>query len=162
SSWELLTVTDFEVILLRLRQEIFADLIRTDVWCSMQGCRTRIEVSFRIGEYLAYYKPRSRRDVGEADASGWLQFASMPVQFRLPTVADQIAVTGTSRPKRELIERCIRPPDLSSAQLRKVETAMSALAPSLSNDLQGRCAQCGSTVDLYFDVQQFVLQELRD
>jgi hypothetical protein len=38
---------------------------------------------------------------------------------------------------------------------------MEALAPNLSDDLQGQCVECGSTVTLFFDVLQFTLQELR-
>jgi hypothetical protein len=37
---------------------------------------------------------------------------------------------------------------------------MEALAPSLSDTLQGQCPECGMTVDVYFDIQQFVLREL--
>lgn len=38
---------------------------------------------------------------------------------------------------------------------------MEALAPNLSDDLQGQCSECGSIVTLFFDVPQFTLQELR-
>jgi hypothetical protein len=45
--------------------------------------------------------------------------------------------------------------------LRRVENAMEALAPPLSHTVQGQCPECGSVLDLYFDAQQFCLQELR-
>ena len=39
---------------------------------------------------------------------------------------------------------------------------MDAMAPSLSDALKGSCPECGAALEMYFDVQQFVLRELRD
>jgi hypothetical protein len=38
---------------------------------------------------------------------------------------------------------------------------MAAMAPVLSDAVQGRCPKCGGSFDMYFDVQSFVLSELR-
>ncbi len=42
-----------------------------------------------------------------------------------------------------------------------METALEAVAPLLSHEVQGECKQCGSAISVYFDVQEFVLRELR-
>jgi hypothetical protein len=160
--WGTLCVTDLEALLLLLRQWLFGDLIRSDVSCLTKDCGKRIDVAFRIGEYLAHHSPRTARGVEPADEAGWSRFRDVPVAFRLPSVADQIAVSQSPKPERELIRRCIQPAGITARMLKRVETAMEAQAPSLSHDLQGECPECGARVNMYFDVQQFTLRELRD
>ena len=158
--WSTLCVTDLDALALLLRQMIFGDLIRTDIICPTQDCGKRIDITFRIKEYLAHHRPRKARDVEAADETGWFRLRGTPVSFRLPSGADQIAVALTLKPERELVRRCIRPADLPVRLVKRVETAMEAMAPSLSHNLRGQCSECGATVDIYFDIQQFVLREL--
>jgi len=84
------------------------------------------------------------------------------VAFRLPTVADQLAVAGERDGAEELARRCIRPAGIPLRLRRLVETAMETMAPSLSGDLHGTCPECGTDVVVYFDARQFCLRELRD
>src|SRR5947209_416971 len=147
--WSTLCLTDLDALLLQLRQMLFGDLIRTDIVCPAEGCGKRNDLAFRIGEYLVHHRPRSARGVEPADEAGWFRFRDAPVSFHLPSGADQIAVSGASRPEQELIRRCIRPGDIPARVLKRVETAMEALAPSLSDTLQGQCPECGMTVDVY-------------
>lgn len=160
--WDALTVTDLEAMLLLLRQMVFGDLVRADVLCPAEGCRARIDVSFRIGDYLAHHKPHSPRGLEPADEAGWFRFREERVKFRLPTGADQAAIAREPRPERALIGRCIQPPEISVRLRKRVERAMESLAPSLSHILQGKCPECQAAVGIYFDVQQFILREFRD
>ncbi len=160
--WASLCVADLEALLLLLRKMILGDLIRTDIVCPAKSCGKRIDVSFHIGAYLFHHRPRSARGVEATEEACWFHLRNTSVSFRLPTGADQVAVATTHKPKRELIQRCIRPATISARLLRRVEIAMDSLAPSLSHVLQGQCHECGTTVDMYFDVQQFVLSELRN
>jgi hypothetical protein len=159
--WDTLCVTDLEVLLLLLRQMIFGDRIRTDIICPVQDCGKRIDVTFRIGEYLDRHRPGKARGVEMADEAGWFRFRDAAILFRLPTGADQLAAAQAAQPERELVQRCIRPAGISARLRRRVERAMETLAPGLSHNLQGQCRDCGAVVDMYFDVQQFVLSELR-
>src|SRR5829696_5478442 len=68
--WGALAITDLDVLLLALRQEIFGDWVRTDTACPTQSCGARIDVSFQISRYLGYHRPRSTRTVELAD-EGW-------------------------------------------------------------------------------------------
>ncbi len=160
--WSTLCVTDLDALLLLLRQMIFGDLIRADIICPAQDCGKRIDIAFRIKEYLAHHHPRKARGVEAAHEAGWFRLCGTPVSFRLPNGGDQVMVAQAPRPERELIRRCIRPADVSSHLVKRVETAMEAMAPSLSHNLQGQCYECGMRVDMYFDIQRFVLQELRN
>jgi len=161
SDWGDLSVSDFEFLLLSLRQMQCGDWIRTDTVCRGAECGRRVDVSFQIQDYFAHHAPRRSPHVTPTETPGWFQLHHPEVTFRLPTIADQIALTHHPNPEQELRQRCIRPGDISAKVRRRVETAMSALAPVLSDDLHGYCAECGSTVKLFFDVQQFTLQELR-
>ena len=84
------------------------------------------------------------------------------VSFRLPTVADQLAVTDKRQATEELARRCLRPESVSPRLRGLAEEAMEAIAPSLSGDLQGTCPQCGAEVVVYFDAREFCLRELRE
>ncbi|MDO8586997.1 MAG: hypothetical protein Q7T82_08145 [Armatimonadota bacterium] len=160
--WESVCVTDFEALLLMVRRHVFGDHILTDVRCPAEECGARIDVDFRITDYLAHHRPRRPRGVERSDEAGWFRFRDAPVSFRLPTPSDQIAVAGHPQSDREAIRRCVLPVQLSPRMLRRVENALEALAPSLSHEAVGKCPECEATVSVYFDVQRFTLQELRD
>jgi hypothetical protein len=159
--WGDLSVSDLEFLLLMLRQIVFGDWIRTDTICPAPGCNKRVDVSFRITDYLSHHVPRKPPNIVASKTLGWFQLSNTEVTFRLPTVADQIAIAYHPQPEQELRQRCMQPAQISSKLRRRVETALAALAPNLSDDLQGQCVECGATVTLFFDVQQFTLQELR-
>jgi hypothetical protein len=159
--WELLSVTDLDGLLLRVRQMVFGDRVRADTICPAPGCGSKVEIVFLIEEYMDYYKPNLTPDVELTSESGWFQLKTEPIAFRLPTAADQIAIALQPNPVQELLRRCIRPFDLSPPLLQQVEEAMEAIAPSLCNPLQGVCPECRASVEVYFDPQQFSLQELR-
>jgi hypothetical protein len=161
-SWETLSITDLDALLLGVRQMVFGDLVRADTRCPSQNCEAKIEVAFRIGDYLIHHQPQTATDVELAEESGWFRFTDQSVSFRLPTVGDRMAIARHSNPAFELAQRCIRPTNLAAEDLERVEQAMATMAPSLCNVLEGRCPECEAAVDLAFDPQQFTLQELRD
>jgi len=158
--WTELPVADLEIALLRIRQVHFGDVIRSGVNCTAAGCAATIEIEFSIDEFIAHHQPRSRLESMRPDDEGWLKFDDS-VSFRIPTVGDQIAIAGAVAPKRQLIDRCVRPLGLGTRALRKIERALEALSPTLSGALTGRCPQCGAAVDIEFDPQEFVLLEIR-
>jgi hypothetical protein len=157
--WGSLPVTDLEALLIGLRQQVFGDRINTDLPCP--ACGGRMDVSFRLSEYLSYHLPRLPRYVTPADETGWYRLRDAEVSFRLPSAADQVAARYSAEPVRELVRRCIEPEEAPARQRRRVENAMAALAPTLSHELEAQCPECQSLVAFYFDVQQFVVSELR-
>ncbi len=159
--WESLAVTDIDAALLRLRQIVFGDWIRADVACPVAGCGKRIDIAFGVNEYLQHHAPRPARGADAGAREGWMRLRATAVSFRLPTGSDQLAVAPARDPERELIRRCIQPPDVAPALVRRVENAMERMAPSLAHNLSGQCPECGATVAVYFDPRHFVLRELR-
>jgi hypothetical protein len=100
--------------------------------------------------------------VYDSDAPAGVDSSPGAVAFRLPTVADQLAVAGERDGACELVRRCIRPAAVPLRFQRFVEAAMETMAPSLSGDLEGTCPECRAEVMVYFDALQFCLRELRD
>jgi len=157
--WGQLFVADLEALLLVLRQGVFGDVIRASKVCAAPACRARIEVSFRISEYLEHYKPRFPQKWKSAD-DGWFSLEGHSVKFRLPRVGDQLAAATDL--ERGLIRRCVVPADVPWRWRHRVERAMESLAPGLSRTLGAKCPECQEETHFFFDVQRFVLEELRD
>jgi hypothetical protein len=159
--WARLTVTDFEALLLLLRRASLGDIVRAETNCGATGCGARMDVSFRIEEYMASHSPRIPRGVDTSEGDGWLRVTGQGVRFRLPSAADLMAVDSETRPDRELLRRCVEPATVAAHMRRRIESAMETLAPRFSRTLSGECPECHARMDFYFDVQEFVLGELR-
>jgi hypothetical protein len=180
SDWSKLSVTDLDILILRLRQMVFGNDIRTDVSCGTAQCCQRIDISFGIDEYIAHHAPApvqgNNREwrVEPAEESGWFRLLDNraskdsdlrdedDVFFRLPTVADQLAVRGLPDAAEALARRCIRPIALADEKRLQVEALMESMAPSLSNELRGACPECEAEVNVYFDVRHYCLRELKE
>ena len=159
--WSELTVTDLEALLLLIRKVVVDDLIESDLACVRPECAARITVSFHISEYLSYHPSRRPKETTAA-GEGWFGLHEQPVKFRLPAAADVLAAMETAKPDRELMRRCIQPEDVPARLQRRIERAMEAMAPNLSGEMQGECPECHQHVTVYFDVQKYVLRELRN
>src|SRR5947208_16543670 len=66
-----LTVTDVEVLLLHIQRITVGDVIRTDVRCPSESCRARVDVDFRINDYLAHHLSHRPAGVTPAEEPGW-------------------------------------------------------------------------------------------
>ena len=156
-----LTVTDLETVLLLIRRSVFGDLVHTDVRCPSTDCGARVDVDFGIRDYLAYHAARTPRGVAPASEDGWYQLQNRGVLFRLPSGIDQAEALRAPDPEAELARRCLRPAGIPARLRAQAQNAMAAMAPILSDAVKGRCPECGGAFDMYFDVQAFVLAELR-
>jgi hypothetical protein len=159
--WGSLPMTDVDAALLRVRQLVLGDHVRADVVCPEGGCGQRIDVAFRVSEYLAHHAPRTTRGVLKDDEAGWFRLARFPVSFRPPSFADLSSLPREADAARALAERCIRPARVPARVRRRIEAAMEALSPCLHGELDAVCAECGTAVRVAFDPQSYVLRELR-
>jgi hypothetical protein len=159
--WSELVITDLEALLLLIRKVVVGDLIEADLSCPQPECGTRITVSFHIGEYLSHHQSRCPREI-TADGEGWFRLHEEAVKFRPPAAGDLLEVMGKPRPHRELMRRCIQPEIIPTKLRRRVVNAMATMAPNLSGEVQGECPECHRCIAVYFDVQKYVLCELRD
>jgi hypothetical protein len=162
AGWGELSVTDVETLLLLLRREVLGDLIRAETKCAATGCKARIDVSFRIAEYLASQKPRIPPGVEKIEGEGTYRLAEGDVKFRLLNGEDLVALDRHAVSASALLQRCVRSAGVPARLRRRVVRAMQALAPRLSQTIVGECPECHATMNFYFDVMRFVLRELRD
>ncbi|MDC0744825.1 hypothetical protein [Polyangium mundeleinium] len=160
-AWEALPLTDLDATLLRIRQMVIGDHVHTDIQCPAEGCGERIDIAFRVTDYLTHHQPRKPRGIERDREPGWFRMTNPDVSFRPPSGADQLAIADEPEGVRLLAERCIRPADAPARVRRRVEAAMEALAPSLYGELDGTCPACAATVRIPFDPQRYVLLELR-
>lgn len=168
--WEDLPVSDIDTLIARWRQAVVGDRVVAETACVVPSCGERVDLSFGIGDFLAHHRPRTGTVRGRGwraepagDAPGWFRLGAddADVIFRLPTLADQIAVAGDPDPAAALATRCVTPvpPPRRRAW---VEAAMERLAPPLSTPLGGRCPQCGAPITALFHARDYCLRELRD
>ena len=161
-NWAAMPATDLEAAALIIRQRWIGDVIRADIRCPDLGCRERIDVSFGIDDYLGHHRPRRPRSVSEAPATGWFTLTGAAVRFRIPTIADRLVAAGASHPADTLCERCVEAPEMSRALARRLDRALSALAPSLNDLIGGNCPGCGQDMMMRFDPLGYTLAELRN
>jgi hypothetical protein len=160
--WKDLTVCELDTLLLLLRRKMLGDGIVSDTVCAQPSCGARVDITFRIGEYLASRSPRRPAWVEDDAEAGWFRIAGEPGRFRIPTGRDLALLPGGPGEENELIGRCIQPADVQARTRQRIERAMESLAPPVSRMLKGRCPECGAAIEVYFDVRSFVLRELRD
>jgi hypothetical protein len=159
--WASLPASDLAAAALVIRKSWIGDVIRTDSRCPDPGCQERIDVAFGIGDYLQHHRPRRPRGVTETADAGWFALAGAAVRFRVPLVADLLASASDGRPAVIPAQRCVSPPEISRALGRRVDHALSALAPDLNDLLGGACPACGHEVTMRFDPVTYTLVELR-
>lgn len=171
--WSGLTITDIDTLIMRLRQAVVGDRVSASVTCGVADCGSRVELSFSIDAYLDHHRPGSSQPPRRrgwsvapcADAPDWFALCGRDgeqARFRLPLLADQIAVAGLPDAVAALAARCIRPVGLSVRLQARVEAEMAALAPPLAGPLHGRCPDCGTPIAARFEARLYCLQELRD
>jgi hypothetical protein len=160
--WGDLPITDIEWALLLLRRSLFGDFVTTSVVCKQPECGAKIDVSFRIRDYLGQFQLDMPTGVEKAQEPGWFSLTEMGIKFRLPTGNDRHAVAHSSQPALELKRLCVLAEGIPEEWQERVEESLEAMAPVISGILSGECPECGLAGEFYFDVQSYVLQELID
>jgi hypothetical protein len=159
--WARLPAVDLDAVALAIRRAWLGDEISSDATCPDPDCRQRIEVAFHLDDYLGHHRPRRPRRVRDATEDGWFALDESTVRFRVPTVADTLAARTSGEPEAVLTQACVDPPALSRAVARRLDAALSAIAPRLDDLVGGRCPACGQTVSMRFDPLTYTLRELQ-
>jgi hypothetical protein len=158
-----LTLGDREALLWQLRALSLGDRIAAVIECP--DCHEQLDIDLRAGDLLQPAYPRWSATFTE-------DLAGRRVTFRLPTVADQEAVTslalGDGEPAaRALLARCVlvvdghQPDEDELAAVRPaVEDRAAALDPQAETILEIRCPQCDTTTGHALDAAGFLIEEL--
>jgi hypothetical protein len=161
-AWMQLPAVDLAAAALAIRRAWIGDAITADAGCPDPGCGERMEVAFGIGEYLEHHRPRPSRRATQTSDAAWYVLTGIAVRFRIPTVADLLDALQDPEPERALAGRCVDPPDVRSGVARRVNAALSALAPRLDDLVGGACPACGAEVEFRFDPLTYTFRELKD
>ena len=171
-NWAALCITDIDHLIVRLRQSVLGDRVVTDIHCTDPACRSRMDVSFGLDEFLAHNRPMRMPARGRfwavevsADEPGWFVATSRKgdqAVFRLPTIDDLIQAATARKPDEFLASTCIGHDPASRRSRGLAERTMAALAPPLSGPIGGRCPQCAVAVSAHFDARVYCLRELCD
>jgi len=155
-----LPLPDVEALLLELRRTLLGDVLHAKAECPTRECGERTDIGFSIGDYLAHHRPRMPRNRLVRKESGWFGLPHSDVEFRLVTAGDLIEAIDSANPKSALAQRTIRPSGVSRSHVSRIQRIMDSLSPSLSQEVQKKCAKCGEWVRLFFNVHSYVQQEL--
>jgi hypothetical protein len=121
--WADLPVTDIDTLIVRLRQALVGDRVIADGACSVPSCRQAVDLSFGLDAYLAHQRPRRKPAVVTGEAPGWFALpvpGAEPVQFRLPILADQIAIWAQPSPAGTAGAATGRPDPRPLSRMRRV------------------------------------------
>ncbi len=170
--WSGLSITDIDVLIARLRIAMVGDRVIGEAACVSPACGEKVDLSFRLSDWLDHHRPRPGAAKGRGwraepagDAPGWYVLSvrgEEAARFRVPTLADQIAVQDAADPAAALAELVVAPAGLPARLRARAEAAMEMLAPALAGPMQGQCPHCGAALTALFHPRQYCLRELRD
>jgi hypothetical protein len=160
ADWASLTVTDFEWLVVALRQLVLGPVLQCGFACPHPGCGERVQLDIPLAAYLAPVRPTRPRDVTSVEGRpGWFRLDE--AAFRLPTAGDQAATLDRPGGARLLARDCIEPPGLNPKLRARIERAMAAMAPEVSRPVAGHCPACGASVQAGLHLPSLVVAEFR-
>jgi hypothetical protein len=159
--WAVIPAAQLAAVALLLRQAWTGDRIVSEGTCPQAGCGERFDISFSLRAYLAGHRARKPRNVTPA-GDGWHELSGSGIRFRVPSVQDLLAAISQPGGAGALAAGCVEPQEVTARQMRRLDRAMSAMAPSLVGLVGGGCPACGGEVSLTFDPLAYSLAELRD
>jgi hypothetical protein len=159
--WTVIPAAQLAAVALLLRRAWTGDRIVSEGTCPRAGCGERFDISFSVSAYLAGHRPLMPRNVTAA-GGGWYELSGSGIRFRVPSVQDLLAALSQPGTVDALAACCYAPQDVPARQMRRLDRAMSAMAPCLVDLVGGGCPGCGGEVSLTFDPLAYSLAEFRD
>lgn len=181
-----LLVADRHYLLLQLRAATYGNRIGAVLQCAQPHCGHKMDIDFAVddipitaveGLSATYQLDLSAEAVAALGDDSGSEVRS--VSFRLPNGADQEALVPLLHAGRNedaatlLLQRCIQQlgpvmaptaawlTTLSPIVCAEIEDAMAAAAPIIELTMEGHCPECRHPFAILFDLEAFVLQELR-
>lgn len=159
TDWLSVAPTDLDTFLVQVRRAVIGEHVRTDLACPAD-CGQRIDIAFRLTEYLSNRFPEPPLHATLDAEAGWYRIVG--ARFRPITITDQLAVEGLSEPAVALAHRCVQSDgELTGELMVAIEAELERLAPNLAGTVSGCCPECGAAVEAIFDPRSYCLSELR-
>jgi hypothetical protein len=140
-------VGDREYVVMKIRQITWGRTVNAVLRCPSKECNKPMDVMVSLHEMAAEPRPVKSRYFRKRLRS----IPSTTIKFRLPTGADQEALTGFTdegRAVTTLLARCTGLAEsevevLPEAARREIEEHMEKLAPQADFELETTCPECG-------------------
>lgn len=160
-----LPVGDVDALLAEVRAAVLGERLVAEGRCP--ACEASVDIDFNLKAFRAHRAPRGVRGASVAAEPGWWMLERHHVEFRLPTAGDVLAAQQSDDPATSITAACVRVSGdgcgetVSRSALAAAERAMARLAPTLRDDVEGVCPDCGAIVVIDVDVRELCLTELR-
>lgn len=153
-----LTTADRDRLLAAVYAHLWGNRIDSTINCV--ACAEPFDVQFRLDELQAFSQPDPL--AAQLLPDGLFRLANGG-RFRLPTGADELAVSGLADDVAvgQLLHRCL-PDGPATVDAQAVQEAMQAVAPLLDMDLGAQCPECGQVQSVRFSMQSFLLNRLKN
>lgn len=161
-----MTIGERDRILLDMRRQLFSDQLESLAHCS--NCDETLEIALAISEFL------SVATSADAAARSSLRVGEFDIVFRLPTVADAIAIErnrALATARLMLQRRCIvaarkdgssvDPQELDEITLARISRAMEKMDPLSEIRLSITCTNCEHSESILLDIASYLWAELR-
>jgi hypothetical protein len=132
--------------------------IRSTARCAV--CGSLFDLDFSLEELASRLAARRRPDAVRLEDGTYRLEGS--IRFRIPTTADELAVSTLPVEEAEsaLLALSILEGAGTPGAADRVASALEALSPVVSLQLEAACAECGSRQGLRFDLQEYLLRRL--
>lgn len=152
-----LSIADRDRILAAVYQSCYGDRIEAVTTCPQ--CGERFTCSFSLTALVAQRSGPSCDAAAGPDADGFFVLAD-GMRVRPPTVGDLEAVGTLDAEQAEaaLVARCDGSAKAVSSD--RLQEAIELLAPLLDLDLDAACPECGSTAQVRFSIEAFLLRAI--
>lgn len=182
-----LLVADRQYLLLQLRAVTYGARIDAVLQCPQYTCGHKMDVDFTVDDvpvssvdtlHLRYEMEFVHSDdqARNADAND----GGSTITFRLPNGTDQealaplLAAGDEEQASIQLLQRCVQGRNteetaaitgliekMSVDERAKIEATMLEVAPGVELTMEGICPECRQAFAIPFDLENFILQELR-
>ena len=160
-----LPIGDVDALLAELRAAVLGDRLIAEGRCP--ACDCAVDIDFSLAAFREHRAPEPPRGATPAERPGWWRLKRYAVEFRPPTARDVLAAQDADDPTASIAAACIHSVGADGetavprSALAASERAMARLAPTLRDDVEGTCPDCGVVVALDVDVRELCLAELR-
>jgi hypothetical protein len=160
-----LPIGDVDALLAELRANVLGDRLIAEGRCP--ACDCAVDIDFSLAAFREHRAPERPRGATPAERPGWWRLRRYAVEFRPPTARDVLAAQDADDPTASIAAACIHSVGADGetavprSALAASERAMARLAPTLRDDVEGTCPDCGVVVALDVDVRELCLAELR-
>lgn len=151
-----ISIADRDRLLALIYIDAFGSKISTSVNCLF--CKQPFDVNFSLNDLIRHANGLPIEDIS-SDGNGQFHFDG--TSFRLPTGEDELVVQDLSPELAEytLLYRCTC--ELQQGKTEAIQKAMDEVAPLLQQEMTSQCPECGCDQKLLFDVQSFLLTQLK-